>query len=396
MIPRGVWSDDLKPTRRAVPLLTVAMVLTACGREPEPAPAGGDGSAEALAALQAAPCDQGASAVPSDSTVARFLTGASRLDSEVFDCQRLVLSTGPTGEFGPLVGLYPVDATLRLPRSEYAAARPAVAIYSWGAAGGSYAEGYPGMASALGVSCVWMRNASGAAAGWQAAVAAGSGCGQGASAPSDSAFVHPVFERVYDGAAPADYPRTARWEWDLGSGKQFIGVKCGDAWCAVVAPGSSEPRTQPLEGGNGVAREKVPGWSDAQHLVVNDSAAGRARPGAWASIVAYPGIGADTPPWTEGLLSARMTVYGVAGPLAERLYLQPDGRSGHDDLILRFPGLQDEAWLQQGPMRRRKASRIQFSPTVDHAVSGAARWRWQERGETILIYCPRATCAVEP
>jgi hypothetical protein len=151
-----------------------------------------------------------------------------------------------------------------------------------------------------------------------------------------------------------------------------------------------------LVGGNDVPREQVPGWSDAQHLAVFDSVSGKARPGPWASIVAYPGIAAASPPWAEGLLAARITVYGDAGQLEERFYLQPEARSGHSDVILRFPGLEDEAWLQQGPMRRRMAGRIQFAPTVDHPVVGSIRWRWQERGETIWTYCPSATCAVEP
>jgi hypothetical protein len=379
-----------------VPLLVGTLMLARCGGESEQASPEPDASAAGLAALQAAPCDQASSPGIADSTVALFLTGQARIDGEVFDCQRLVLSTGPAGVFGPLVGLYPVDATLRFPRSEYVTARPTAAIYSWGAAGGSYADTHPGMAPATGVACLWMRNQSGAATGWQAAISSGAGCGVGSAAPADSAFAYPVFERSYDGASAADYPRTGRWEWDTAGGRQFIGVKCGDAWCAVMERDGTEPRTQNLEGGNAVAREMVPGWSDAQHLAVYDSAAGQARPGPWASVVAYPGLAADAPPWTEGLLAARITVYGEAGPLAERFYLQPEGRSGHDDLILRFPGMQDEAWLQQGPMRRRKASRIQFAPTPDHSMNGAARWRWRESGETIWIYCPGATCGVDP
>lgn len=382
---RGVWT-----------FLVSLIVMSGCGGEEEASPVEEIASPEALAALARIPCDTGPSAGITDSTVARLLTGGTRLDAEVYDCQRLVLSTGATGEFGPLVGLYPVDATLQLARADFAVARPAAAIHSWGAAGGSYTEGYPGLAPAAGLSCVWLRNSSAAFDGWEAAIVGDRGCGDTASPPPDTAFTLPVFERVYPETGPSDYPRTARWEWDLNANRHFIGLKCGDAWCAVAGRGSAEPRTQPLQGGNAVPREKVPGWSDAQHLAVHDSAGGLVRPGPWASIVAYPGIAAESPPWTEGLLSARITVYGAAGAFADRFYLQPDGNSGYDDVILRFPGVQDEAWLQQGPMRRRQASRIQFAPSVDHAVVGTARWRWQEGGETIWIYCPSATCGVEP
>ena len=224
-------------------------------------------------------------------------------------------------------------------------------------------------------------------------------CGGSVSSPPDSAFRHPVFERVYPRTGPADYPKTARWEWDLNSSKQLIGVKCGDAWCGVLAAGAGAPRTEPLLGGAAVARESVPGWSDAQHLAVFDSVAWHARPGPWASLVSYPGLQAESPPWTEGLMAARIRVYGTPADsgherFVERFYLQPNDGFARGDMILRFPGLQDEAWYQQGPMRRRQAKRIQYAPTPPHQV-GAARWRWREEGETIWIFCPSGSCYVD-
>ena len=89
-------------------------------------------------------------------------------------------------------------------------------------------------------------------------------CGSDASPPPEAAFRNTVIERVYQGTEPDDYPKTARWEWDLNTNKQFIGVRCGDAWCGVLAAGAEAPRTRPLVGGRDEARESVPGWSDAQ------------------------------------------------------------------------------------------------------------------------------------
>lgn len=372
--------------------------LGACGGDEDAAkdPAADDGAARALAAIEASPCDIAAAWALSDSAIAAILTGEARIDAEVGDCQRLVMSAGPGGEFGPLVGLFPLDATLELPRADYATPLPAAAIYSWGAAGGGYPAAYPALGLGVGAHCLWMRNVGDGAGGWRATIVAGAGCGRGVLPPPDSAFALPVFERTYADTDAADYPRTARWEWDLDSGSQLIGLKCGDAWCAVMAGGGAPPRTQPLEGGMLVAREKVPGWSDAQHLAVFDSAAGRARPGPWGAVVAYPGIAAAAPAWVEGLLAARITVFGTAGRFADRFYLQPEGDSGHDDLILRFPGMQDEAWLQQGPMRRRKARGIRFAPRLAQVVAGAVRWRWAETGESIWISCPSGVCAVAP
>ena len=329
-----------------------ACMPLACGDGGETAsePTGPSITDQGLAAVREHPCDQTLSSMSAaNSTIGLVLTGTGRLEQEAYDCQRLVLSTGATGELGPLVGLFPIDATLRLARAAFTTPRTALTIYSWGAAEGTYADAYPDLAITDGGHCVWVRNAEDTDSGWQAAILAGV-CSGVAGPPPDSAFQYPVFERTYPNTNAADYPRTARWEWDLDAGRQFIGVKCGDAWCAVMPRGSGQPRTRPLDGGMLEPREKVPGWSDAQHLAVYDSAAGRARPGPWASVVAYPGIAADAPPWAEGLLSARITLYGSATDpvyraLADRYYLQPGEDSGHDDLILRFPGLQDEAWL---------------------------------------------------
>ena len=255
--------------------MVAALALAACGGDAdvEQAPTV-DPTAAAVALLTGSPCDGTAPSVLADSTVARALTGATRLDPEVGDCQRLV---GADGEFGPLVALYPVDATLGLAAADFATARPAVAVYSWGAAGGPYADGYPELGLAgQGTSCLWVRSAG--ADAWSGALVHGAFCGA-ATPPPDADFTLPVFARAIPGTVAADYPRTARWEWDLDGRRHAIGFKCGDGWCTAVGGGAA-PRTQPLMGGDDTPRERVPGWSDAQHLAVYDSAAGEGPPRA--------------------------------------------------------------------------------------------------------------------
>ena len=56
-------------------------------------------------------------------------------------------------------------------------------------------------------------------------------------------------------------------------------------------------------------------------------------------------------------MGARIRVYGTPrdpghGLFVGRFYLQQDEGFARGDLILRFPGFYDEAWYQQGPMRR--------------------------------------------
>lgn len=382
-----------------------------CGEGAEPPTEQADAlGAQALETIRANPCDLSLStrdpmtltAGPPDSVLARVLAGTVDLVNEAHDCQRLVIGVEAAREFGPLVGLFPVDATLALARGDFATARRAITLYSWGAAGGSYMDEYPELGISGGAHCVWLRNATDTETGWRAAVVTGSVCGMG-QAPGDSAFVYPVFARRYPRTSAGDYPRTARWEWDLGTGRQFVGVKCGDAWCAIMPAGSGTPRTRPLPEplrGSDLPRLAIPGWSDAQHLAVVDRARGRVRPGPWGTVLSHPALHQDAPEWAQGILAAAIDVEDDGSPAydlyAERFYLQPGGGGGRSDVILRFPGTSpDEAWYQQGPMRRRQASGVLYTPALDTPARGTVRWRWQDDASTLWLFCRAGSCHVE-
>jgi hypothetical protein len=211
-----------------------------------------------------------------------------------------------------------------------------------------------------------------------------------------------VFERTYAGATAEDYPRTARWEWDLGGPSQLIGVRCGEAWCAVLPAGSSAPRTAPLPEqlrGSSLVRLTIPGWSDAQHLAVFDSAAGRTRPGPWGTILSHPALHDGAPRWADGILAAAIDVrddHAAYDRFAELFYLQPGDGGGRSDVILRFPGISpDEAWYEQGPMRRRQVrGGVQYTPAATAPATGAVRWRWREGDPELWLFCRGGSCAV--
>lgn len=88
--------------------------------------------------------------------------------------------------------------------------------------------------------------------------------------------------------AETDYPPVARWDWDRNRAEQFIGIRCGNAWCDVSASGTPALRetptvetfervtdlatgqllavTRPEESRVGVVR----GWYDYQRLATRD------------------------------------------------------------------------------------------------------------------------------
>lgn len=81
------------------------------------------------------------------------------------------------------------------------------------------------------------------------------------------------------GLAESDYPPAARWDWDPADSEQYIGVKCGAAWCQVGKFGfdtsasySGPPlKFKPIGGGTVTKAESlrvtaIRGWYDEQLL----------------------------------------------------------------------------------------------------------------------------------
>ena len=80
------------------------------------------------------------------------------------------------------------------------------------------------------------------------------------------------------GFGSLDFPPVARWDWDSVNGKQYIGIRCGSAWCEVGAPKfMSSPvldenlSFEPIPGVGSPTRasirvQRIKGWYDEQWL----------------------------------------------------------------------------------------------------------------------------------
>jgi hypothetical protein len=67
----------------------------------------------------------------------------------------------------------------------------------------------------------------------------------------------------------SDYPPVARWDWDATNGKQYIGIKCGGAWCEIGDRGLVPSTPIPVRGTEPRAERRVKqikGWYDQQYL----------------------------------------------------------------------------------------------------------------------------------
>jgi len=80
------------------------------------------------------------------------------------------------------------------------------------------------------------------------------------------------------GFAFDDFPKAARWDWDSVNTQQYIGLKCGAAWCEVgdfdfvSSKDRAERFGQPAAGSSVKLRRNffVKGWYDEQELAVRD------------------------------------------------------------------------------------------------------------------------------
>jgi hypothetical protein len=73
-------------------------------------------------------------------------------------------------------------------------------------------------------------------------------------------------------------PPVARWDWDEKNGRNYIGVKCGGAWCEIGPPGlvRSTPKKNPFN------RDLIKGYYDEQYL---SDRGGRERTKVFGSIL---------------------------------------------------------------------------------------------------------------
>ena len=95
--------------------------------------------------------------------------------------------------------------------------------------------------------------------------------------PGKELRVRETLKDKYDSSA---IPPVARWDWDDTHKEQYIGLRCGNAWCEVgrpreggkpdfvSSPPDLDPGTGPIDGPSRV--RAIKGWYDEQHLAVEN------------------------------------------------------------------------------------------------------------------------------
>ena len=88
--------------------------------------------------------------------------------------------------------------------------------------------------------------------------------------------------------SPREFPTAARWDWSSEGNQQYIGVRCGDAWCEI---GDSTFAPSPRYARGGIDQDadrviNIKGWYDEQYLAEIQP---QLRPGpVKATIIPHP------------------------------------------------------------------------------------------------------------
>jgi hypothetical protein len=137
---------------------------------------------------------------------------------------------------------------------------------------------------------------------------------------------------------PEDFPPVARWDWDSVHSRQYVGIRCGGAWCEVGEDGfvpsfgytgallPFDPVIGASVSATSRARvQRIKGWYDYQRLAttyngqqVPDTVHGYLIPNPALEQINWP-LG-DTPDHTESLKSYSDTWVHVGYALVDRNY----------------------------------------------------------------------------
>ncbi len=213
----------------------------------------------------------------------------------------------------------------------------------------------------------------------------------------------------------SDYPAVARWDWDDTRREQYIGIKCGAAWCEV---GDADFVPSPgLDAPDGASRDErrvrlIKGWYDQQYLAYWDEKQSRLTPTRiLGTIIPVPDLGSKTSvDFSSGYVDVARVLLERGDPqdgAAFAMYRNKFNfrRTASDDpestLSIRS-GPPGKLWRARIPgppsggsakfrhvMFRNVSSGFESSGYVVPAV---ARWRWMKSDEGTWTRCTSGCC----
>lgn len=357
------------------------------------------------------------------------LSGAISDIPEFHDCQRLIVVNAAGVEtYDSLYAIYTSDSlafftdtslldTLSAGPGDTAAVAAAT-IYSYGGT-------HRGLGIEPGFNCLYLAHRF---AGWRAWMVP-----RGPNDPNCDRFDGDINDspnrRLHVvprwGGGPSGVPPVARWDWDNTDREQYIGIRCGSAWCEVSDDATTSEQAIPTniefgptggltpDDGEKSRVRDVKGWYDAQRLAGRGPDGKLVPSNVWGVVVPHPTLHRQTIEMYEDqwVHVATMVVSG-----------------DYDGAVLSLKaGRQYKIYLCSGctlPVRRprcqtpagagRMWTRITYSTASGSEVSeygcairrtphnpsypqipGTSRWRWLANDETTWKRCADGCCEVQ-
>lgn len=351
---------------------------------------------------------------------------------EFHDCQRFLVSRNGATQFDSLYAIFarfhldslPADDSIRgLDHTE----APMGIIYSFHGA-------YPPLGIEPEFNCLYFVGSPTEPSGYAAKVVPVGNqqaeCSTSSTAPGTTLRVDRI---EMPGADSSDYPPVARWDWDAKHGTQYIGIRCGRAWCEVhpqdelVAFASSPlyTRTGTVQFRRSV---EVKGWYDEQRLALPPSGAGNATPSSiMATFIPDSALGEGDDTTSAGsrfesrwvrvatvALGAPPEIYAsklnlVQSPAPDPVNvvhlcfgpLDPGGNSSCFTDRNQIPKCVTGAGGGWWGMIGADGAPPKFyciTRRTHHGIRipGVVRWRWTLHDDTMWIRCLNGCCEVQP
>lgn len=343
---------------------------------------------------------------------------------ELHDCQRLVVPDSASGAlvYDSIAAVFAVPRGATYTDDSLATPRALALIYF------PYGGTYERLHLETPMSCLWVQRMNTGLAAWIRPVATAEDCllvSKGESDRSRALEVrtHTITTR---GSRPEPPPyNVARWDWDERTRTQFIGIRCGNAWCEVGvrnfgdSPSHVDANTETAPQFSGL---RIKGHYDEQHLA--EFAGGRLQVGGNRGTI-YPtpqlaAFAATRPPpgvWTRvaeinmspdvGSYDAMLNLIGNPRPVTagDRAVLSlclgdpkscaPNRRSAFRSDACKATG--NGRWYARIERPGRPAQYfcvMHRGHTKADNIPAVVRWRWREDDETIWVRCHEGCCEV--
>jgi hypothetical protein len=325
---------------------------------------------------------------------------------EFHDCQKLITpGPGGAGEYGPTVAIFATTLGSAAPTHT----NPVVAVV-WTVGGGYPALGIqmqPGQQ--YGINCLYLFDSSvGQNAKMVGPVSQDVKC-------SDATITNQAGTPLWVLASSpnSDVPAVARWDYDSSAKLNYVGIKCGDAWCEIGRDNSikvSSIMTPSAVTNSALAPVlSVKGWYD-QQLLADPVGSGLKISDVTGTLIPAPGLGALV---DSNFVSFRE----VATAIVDKPY-KMDLEPGENTVSLCKGDLvtcaQGDPSVGGPPTRNpggwwariKSVSASGLAKTTYHCViytehttfgataPGTARWRWVDNDEHMWMRCSTGCCEV--